>query len=275
MRHLILAMCLSTAPAWADIPKPETLDQTLALMLPRLVEAFPDARIDWTARNIDLGDGGSVLNPDNIHAVLRTIDDGAEREAELDRFIATMVTALQEDPTDDGLPLDSVYAVVRQESWATLAGSEDLLWEPFVGNMIRVFAIDYPDRVSYVTQTLLDEEDANLADLRWVAQQNMIAKGHDTQFQGDGQIFLARLDGFYESSLIMDDLLLAEISLQLEGDLVIGVPARDLFVFAPADNPAGVTRLRGIVADANANASHRLSERLYLWSGGRLSEYRP
>jgi uncharacterized protein YtpQ (UPF0354 family) len=275
LRHLILALCLFAAPAWADIPKPETLDQTLALMLPRVVEAFPEARIDWTARNIDLGDGGSVLNPDNIHAVLRTIEDGAEREAELDRFIATMVTALQDVPADDGLPLDRVYTVVRHESWATLAGSEDLLWEPFVGDMIRVFAIDYPDRVSYVTQTLLAEEDANLEDLRWAAQQNMIAKGQNAQFQSDGTIIFAVLDGFYESSLIMDERLLADIALQLQSDLVIAVPARDLFVFAPSTDAAGLARLREILTDVSANAPHQLSEHLYLWSGGTLSEYTP
>ncbi|MCF2872450.1 hypothetical protein L0664_15350 [Octadecabacter sp. G9-8] len=75
---LMCALCLSGA-ALADIEKPASLNDTLDLLLDRILPTFPQAQVNRTDRNITLDPAdGSIVNPDNIHAVLQSAQDGAD-----------------------------------------------------------------------------------------------------------------------------------------------------------------------------------------------------
>ena len=157
MHRYIILICFLAAPyliaasaAHAQIPKPENIDQTLDLMLDQLLADFPDAAINTDAQNINLdADGQMVMNPDNLHAVLRTIDDAVAREAELERFVATTVTSLTQAPVTDQVLLEQVYPVLRHERFITAGqgGTANAVMpyaQPFLGDMVLVYAIDYP-----------------------------------------------------------------------------------------------------------------------------------
>ena len=88
-------------PAFADIERPTTLNDTLGLLLERLLPEFPDAVLNSVDRNITLDkDGDATINHDDIHAVLQTTPDGAEREAALENFVAAMTDAMNEPARD-------------------------------------------------------------------------------------------------------------------------------------------------------------------------------
>jgi len=105
--------------------------------------------------------------------------------------------------------------------------------------MILTYAIDYPDRVAYVTRTGLDDAGISAQTLTTAAARNMDAKMQQVRFEGNGSVYFAALDGFYESSLILDDVLWADLSQQLGDDLVISVAARDLIVLPLPAAPTG------------------------------------
>lgn len=267
-----LALCLLSLPVWADIPRPTSVEQTLALMLERLTPDFPDAAINWSDRNIALdAEGTLILNPDNIHAVLQTIDDGAAREAELEGFLATVTASIDDDPFDDGLPLDRVFPVVRHQSLATFEGSEDLFVERAIGDLIVTYVIDYPDRVAYLTRTAMADAGVTEQVLATEATRNMALKQSHTEFRGGNGIYMAVIDGFYESSLLLDEALWADLAAQLGDDLIIAVPNRDILLLTTASDTAAVTFLDEIRAESLATGSHPLSEFSYFWRNGALS----
>lgn len=276
MRNFLILMCLIAAPALrADIPKPVSLNDTLALMLEHLRTDFPDAVINLDSQNIALdAEGQMVVNPDNLHAILQNIDDGAAREAELERFLDTLTASIDQAPLSDGIPLDRVYPVVRHESFAQFASGDapspvTPFAQPFVGDMVLVYAIDYPDHVAYVTQAHLDDNQISIAQLDRAADLNLSQKLDETQFQQQGGTFMIFTDGFYESSMVLDAALWADISRQLGDDLVMIAPARDVVAFTTASNKEEIDFLQGSRDNILANGTHQLSDLMYLWKDGR------
>lgn len=275
---LICVLCLN-GPALADIERPATLNDTLSLLLERLKPASPEARLNPADRNITLDRAGAtIVNPDNIHAVLQSSRDGAEREAALENFVDAMTDAMNEparDPAD--LPLDRVFPVLRHASFAQSTGDggvapsagNGLYYEPYIGDMILVYAIDYPDRVAYVTRANLRDADVYPSQMNDAAWRNFAAKRAALEFQGNGTTFMAVIDGFYESTLVLDSELWASVAQQMNDDIVMIVPARDLIIVAPASNTAEVAFLSTMRTDVINTGTHQLSELMYIWQGGR------
>lgn len=282
MRSLLLcllcALCLS-GPVLSDIDRPDTVEDTLSLLLDRLEPTFPDARVNAADRNIVLdAQGEQIVNPDNIHAVLQTTQGGAEREEALDFFVATMTSALLEPPRDTAtLPLDQVFPVLRHRSFArttgdggvTLSGDNALYFEPYLGDMILVYAIDYPDRVAYVTRADLSDAGVEVDAMKAAAWDNFGEKRTIARFEGNGVSFMAIVDGFYESSMMLDDELWNSVSARWNDDIVMIVPARDLLIVAPLGETAEVAFLDQIKVDVLATGTHQLSDLTYLWRDGR------
>ena len=99
--------------------------------------------------------------------------------------------------------------------------------------MIKVYAINYPDYVAYVTNDHL-EDGLTIDTFHAAAAQTLSRKTNATEFQQHGDIILAVGDGFYESSLMVDDTVWSSFAAQLGEDIVMTVPARDLLMFTPA-----------------------------------------
>jgi uncharacterized protein YtpQ (UPF0354 family) len=274
MRAILLAffIALSTA-AQADIPKPITIEDTLDLMLERLSSDFPDARIDRANRNIVLDPSGdAVFNPDNIHSVLRNIDSGADREAELNGFIAAMIQANNAPAIEGVLPLDALYPVVRHESFTQDNRSMGLYAEPFVGDMVKVYAIDYPTYVAYVTKDHFDDG-LTVDALHAAAAQNLSRKIDEMEFQQHGDIFLVVSDGFYESSLVVDAAIWTSFAEQLGDNIVMSVPARDLLMFTPMAATEAIVFMQEYRDEIIADGAHPLSELSYIWTDGAWSVF--
>lgn len=260
--------------ASGDIAKPATIEDTLDLMLEILLPDFPEARINRSERNIDIGPDNGIMNPDNIHAVLQKIEGGAEREVALDQFMASLVASLTEPAPDlAAIPLERVYPVVRHRSFADNDGGLGLYFEPFVGDMIKVIAIDYPDRVAYVSIENLQESGITLEALWQAAMQNLLVKREAAQYSGNEVTFMIMLDGFYESSLVFDDALWRSVRADFDDDIVMIVPTRDVIIVTKASAPEEVEFLDELRADMLANGTHQLSDFMYIRRNDRWQVY--
>lgn len=266
-------------PAFADIERPTTLNDTLGLLLERLLPEFPDAVLNSVDRNITLDkDGDTTINPDNIHAVLQTTPDGAEREAALENFVAAMTDAMNEPARDTSqLPLGRIYPVLRHASFADGAADGGnaalrdggLYFERYAGDMILVYAIDYPDRVAYLTRQDLRDADVYPAQMTEAAFANLAEKTDIARFEGNGVSFMVVVDGFYESSMVLNDAMWASVSERLDDEIVMIVPSRDVLVIAPRRETAEVDFLDSVRQDVLTNGTHQLSDLMYVWRDGR------
>ncbi|MDB4213703.1 DUF1444 family protein [Octadecabacter sp.] len=266
-------------PVMADIARPATLNDTLVLLLDRLLPEFPDAALNPVDRNITLDkDGDTIVNPDNIHAVLQSTPNGAEREAMLENFVTAMTDAMSEPARDTSqLPLGQIYPVLRHASFADGTGGVGnaalrdggLYFEPYVGDMILMYAIDYPDRVAYLTRQDLRDADVYPAQMTEAAFANLVTKTSIARFEGNGVSFMIVIDGFYESSMMLNDEMWASVSDQLDDEIVLIVPSRDVLMIAPRQETAEVDFLDSVRQEVLTNGTHQLSDLTYVWRDGR------
>jgi uncharacterized protein YtpQ (UPF0354 family) len=76
-------------------------------------------------------------------------------------------------------------------------------------------------------------------------------------------------DGNYEATLILADAVLAKLP-KVDGELVVAIPARDVFVFTGSNNAVGVAALRKVAADLSEQAAHALTPALLVRRGGKF-----
>jgi hypothetical protein len=90
-----------------------------------------------------------------------------------------------------------------------------------------------------------------------------------TEF-ADG-IILVTAGGNYEASLVLAPAFLRRLTSDIEGDLLIGLPNRDILFIAERRNLSAVSHLRTRVAKLYSVGEHKLSPRLFVLSGSKLS----
>lgn len=159
MLRFAFALTLAAAPAWADIAKPDTLVDTLVALRAAIgAEGFAQAEIDMINMNIkvDGTDGGSVINPDNIHRSLLQAGSDAERQQVMDRFVASLLIATAAIPNVTVLPTAQVFPVVRHVDYlASIDDTGRVVQAHGFGDMDVFFVVDYPDSTASVSPDMM------------------------------------------------------------------------------------------------------------------------
>lgn len=270
---LIAALSLGTA-ATADTPRPETVAQTLEILCDAAREAgINGATINSADQSLiinpDAGEDALIMFPDNLHRTLRALVTDDARQAEVDRFISIALQQMAGSDRDTGdLPAERLFPVLRHRDFQdAVSGDVTPYFTPFLGDMILMYVVDYPDRVEYVTTADLATTRLSLDDIRSAAFANLAAKSQGLGVFGDS-IYMLQLDGFYEAAMLTQDELWSQVATQLGDDIAMVVPARDLVIFSAASNTGAVAFLIEKRDEILATGAYPLSELLYVWNDG-------
>jgi uncharacterized protein YtpQ (UPF0354 family) len=266
---------LSTANTHAKIAKPETLNETLILM----AKAFQAGKQQIKNITIDLEDNSLTISlqnekeviiyPDNLHAKLLSTSSDANRQTVFDEHIAFLFEALREHE-EPGNTSDhtQIYPVLRHKEYrATLEtqhSDTEMITTGRIGDMDILFVLDSPQSVAFVMRQDLDQLQLSIKELEVRALTNLTRKKDDLRIEGSGPYSLV-LDGFYETSMLLEDRLWNEITSKF-GEILLAMPARDLVVFLPASTPDAEQFLRDFIQE-NHNAPYPMSEYVFRRSG--------
>lgn len=267
MRFLIAALCLIATTAWAEIPKPSSLMDTLRLMQSAIVmrDGVQSATIDIDDQSIKVNEGlenAFTMFPDNLHRQLLDAPDSATRQTYLDQRIAATQTSLA-GSSQGG----TIYPVIRHRDYLSgLPADAELVSQDFIGDMIIIYAEDSATTVSYISPGRLEELGNTTADIHAKALANFRAYDHPLEVM-PGAIYMLRFDGFYESSWLLMDFVWPQIENQI-GPFVAVVPNRDLVLFAPKSNPAAIDQMRDIAEERLENGAYAISDQMLEWRNG-------
>ncbi|MDX1516891.1 MAG: DUF1444 family protein [Woeseiaceae bacterium] len=264
---LIAAVVVAAAPAYAD----ETLS----------AQAFTDAYVDAVrTAHPELGIepagplGIDLVHPDGEKAQIGL--DNAYRQYQsdpqaLDDIIGRHVASIRfSAPTLDGATVKTIRPVIKSDDYmdhlrgamqARGAAADDfpLPYTELAGDLNVLFVLDTETTMSTIDRQSADDMNLSTDDLLAVAVENLMAFFEDIQVtfealetHAGGTILYLVADGNYEASAMLLDPVVAALDNGLRGDVVVFVPARDLFMATGTGEPGGI--------DAAAEVARRLYE---------------
>ncbi|MBO2445874.1 DUF1444 domain-containing protein [Actinomadura barringtoniae] len=144
-----------------------------------------------------------------------------------------------------------------------LPPAEEPIRDPFAGDLYVTYALELAEeqgalgsgalgparRYEHIARRHCDEMDIPPQDLRRQAAINLRNRRPDLTYSWypDVRAVTVSLGEGLESGLLLDDGFLDKLAQDVEGDLVVAAPARDVFVASGTGHPDGVDRLRWAV----------------------------
>ena len=146
---------------------------------------------------------------------------------------------------------------------------------PFVGDLVRVIAMDYPSKLAYLFDSDLPEHtpDGSKDTALSMAMENLRTALDQVEITALGNsLHRIGLDQTYDASLV---LLWEDIMPQLSfvGEPVLALIARDQFIVADGNVPEDIASLKHYAAEQVQASPHALSAQLYVYRNGRIGLY--
>lgn len=169
-----------------------------------------------------------------------------------------------------------IVPVIRTSAWLSQLretlhpqGMEPL-FAPFSGELAVVYAEDSARGMRYLTSRDETGERAKLHRLALENLQRLLPK-IEVRAGRDG-LLVVSAGGDYESSLLLFDDIWAGGQFKVAGDIVVGVPARDVLLVTGSRNRKALKAMRA-VAQALARGEHALSATLLVYRKGKFSKF--
>ena len=132
--------------------------------------------------------------------------------------------------------------------------------EPLAGDVYVSYVLDFAERYEYVTPRRRAELGLSPRALRERATADLRGRQADLtlDWAPDGKTVTIIVGGGLESGLALDDDLMEKLAHDVDGDLVIAVPAKDVLVASGTGDEDGLAELRGTVDRVWAAGGERL-----------------
>lgn len=252
----------------------------------RILERFPHLKALVINANDDneiaieiTKDGEHVgsMFPDNLYATYQTKDKEAY-EQYVEQLLKSLPNMINRSTSDNAEQLaeETLLPCIKNLDWleqmTQLSKGTAPVFKPIAGDLILVFALDSESQMRF----LMDDEDQTQSfdDLFAQAMENFHQRVREIRLQGGVTEIGVRLelDNDYDSSLalVTDDLL---ESLELEGEPVLGIFSRALFVIADSAKPEQVKELQNFANTQAAELPYALSTHLYTFKDSTITLY--
>jgi len=142
--------------------------------------------------------------------------------------------------------------------------------DPYNSELVVLYAEDTPNNMRYLTDDDVTELDIERNDLQQLAIENLRRLLPDVQMNGDKGVFLMQAGGDYEASLLLIDSIWSSGQIEVDGEIVVAIPARGILIITGSQNRSGLRKVRELAAKTAAEASYRLTSQLFVFRGGRF-----
>lgn len=269
LRILALLCVLLCAPTQAGAQDARAYTEQVAQGLrARLPQATITVTGDFTL-SIKGADGLETnLSTGNLH------DDYKKNPANLGKIVEIYAKGVTER---SGGKLDRarIIPVIKDRPWVESLQRSlgyEPLFEEFNKELVVVYAEDSNSRTRYLR---VDENvGVDRKDLRKLAVDNLeklLPKIEMANIDGILTVFSA--GGDYEASLLLFDHIWSSGQVQVKGDIVVAVPAKDALLVTGSQNRKGLAAMRKLVAEVTAQERYRLTDTLFVYRNGRFVKF--
>jgi uncharacterized protein YtpQ (UPF0354 family) len=283
LKHWIAALlCVIGLAAWSPVraDTPMSADEFTGRYVETLRAKVPGITISIAAPMslVVKKPGASELRVLLDNAYQLYLNDPDALDAILERYTSLVVT----DSTNEKVDRSRIVAIIKDRGWpaeVSKSTTQDktenefgLVFDDFNGDLIVVYATDEGQGLKYLRPKDLQELALSQSELRPLAITNMRRIMSEYRIDRGKMISAIFVGEGYEASLLLFDELWAGLAVS-DGEIVIAVPARDTLMFTTLNNHEGIVYMQKLAADFAAKSAYRLTDRLYVYRGGRFVRF--
>ncbi|WP_129781499.1 DUF1444 family protein [Peristeroidobacter soli] len=172
---------------------------------------------------------------------------------------------------------ERIVPVVKDRAWLKNVGGSKAkskqVIEDLNADLVVIYAEDGPQNIRYFSAEDLDKAGVQRPALRELAIANLRRLLPPPEAVKGPQISMMTAGQDYVSSLLLLDEIWNGDKLDVEGEIVIAIPTRDVLLFTGSDNKDGVKKLRELARKAHADGPYSLTDRLFVYRSGRFERF--
>lgn len=134
--------------------------------------------------------------------------------------------------------------------------------------MFVFYAEDRENSIHYISKNDLEEINFSIEDLKEKSIENLL-NSFEMKRHGENGYYMITIGGNYESSLILLDIWHRE-NFSVNGDFVIGIPARDILFITGSKDSENLHRLYDSIKKINETGDHLVSDKIFEFKNGKF-----
>ncbi|MEM7433375.1 MAG: DUF1444 family protein [Pseudomonadota bacterium] len=211
------------------------------------------------------------------------LQDPEALEDVLTTYVASSAETINR--ADDALYPENIVPVVKDTAWIeeaiavreSLSDVEQasLFSYELTDGLVVIYAEDTPANIRYVDEESLIEANINLDTLPVVAKSNLWDRLPSITSEGGEGLHLVVADGNYESSLLLFDEIWVTDNFDIQGDIVVALPARDILLVTGSENTERHADMMELVLGVYAESPYRLTTNWYVRRDDQWVLYQP
>ena len=146
----------------------------------------------------------------------------------------------------------------------------ELLWEPYNEDLIVVYAEDRDRSIHYFNQEEFDKLNISKDTLLTFATTNLDNIIPKIERMGQKGSYALLAGGEYEASLILIADLWTKMTFDVQGNIVIAIPNRDLVFVTGSLDDQTITKLRPTIKESYDTGNYAISPHFYKWNGKKF-----
>ena len=183
----------------------------------------------------------------------------------------------------DEIDRTRIVPVIKDAAWIAETrqamldrGAESVceqIYEEFCPGLLIVYAEDSPKNIRYLTPKLLASAGVTKEELRVLACANLKRLLPQVErLEGNG-VFILSAGGDYEASLLLFDTIWAGMQAEIDGEVVVAVPTRDLILVTGSGNKQGLAKIREVATETWSTGGYKLTPQLFVYRDGKFYEF--
>jgi uncharacterized protein YtpQ (UPF0354 family) len=145
--------------------------------------------------------------------------------------------------------------------------------DTYNSELVVLYAEDTPKNMRYLTDDDVTELGIERDELRQLAVENLRRLLPNVEMTGDKGVFLMQAGGDYEASLLLIESIWNSGQIEVEGEIVVAIPARGILIITGSQNRGGLRKVRDLAEKTASEASYRLTSQLFVFRAGRFEVF--
>jgi len=149
---------------------------------------------------------------------------------------------------------------------------DDYVYAKYNSELFIFYAEDKQHTISYLNKANFDALGISMEALHEHSIENLNAILPDMERHGEERYFMLTAGGNLEASLILLDIWNKE-NFPVDGEILIGIPARDVVLITGTNDAENVERLVETVAEINETGDHIVSDKIFRFYNGKFEKW--